>query len=242
MRSIPGDPNIRLTTFEPGIISAQVAERKQRRPRVVHIDDVEPIAGPATLTWRPVRATLGVRAFGTNAYTADEPGVDVVEPHTESLELAHEELYFVHRGRATFTIDGEQIDAPAGTYVFVPDPASHRHAVAAEAGTTVLSFGGPATFEPSAWEWTFRATAARKAGDLEHARAVLEEALGSFPDSAAVHYELACFEATSGHRDAALARLGEAIARNPEVATWARDDEDFASLRDDSEFAELIRR
>jgi tetratricopeptide (TPR) repeat protein len=211
-----------------------------RRHKVIHIDSIEAIPGPDTLTWRPVRATLGLRAFGTNAYTAEEPGVDVVEPHTESLTLAHEELYFVHRGRATFTVDGERFDAPAGTYVFVPDPASHRHAVAAEAGTTVLSFGGPATFEPSAWEWTFRAAAVRKAGDLEQAREILDEALAGFPDSAAVHYELACLEAEAGHRDAALMRLREAIARQPEVAAYARDDDDFAPLRDHSEFEELV--
>jgi tetratricopeptide (TPR) repeat protein len=209
--------------------------------QVVHIDDIEAIAGPATLTWHPVRATLGLRAFGTNAYTADEPGVDVVEPHTEDPTQAHEELYFVHRGRATFTIDGEEIDAPAGTYVFVPEPASHRHAVAAEAGTTVLSFGGPATFEPSAWEWTFRAADARKAGDRDRARDVLEEGLGTFPDSAAIHYEFACLEATGGGRAAALERLREAIARDPEIAAHAREDEDLASLRDDPQFAALVR-
>src|SRR5215213_8973543 len=145
--------------------------RPPRPHRVLHLDDLEAIAGPGTLTWRPVRATLGLRAFGTNAYTSEEAGVDVVEPHTEDPKLAHEELYFVHRGRATFTVDGEQVDAPAGTYVFVPDPASHRHAVAAEPGTTVLSFGGPPTFQPSAWEWTFKAARARRAGDVEGARA-----------------------------------------------------------------------
>lgn len=212
-----------------------------RRHEVVHLDDVEAIPGPDTLIWHPVRATLGLRAFGTNAYTADEPGLDVVEPHTEDLSLAHEELYFVHRGRATFTIDGEECDAPAGTYVFVPDPASHRHAVATEAGTTVLSFGGPATFEPSAWEWTFRAAAARKAGEHGRARQILEEVLATFPDSAAVRYELACFEATAGDRDAAVERLREAIERAPDVAAYARADEDFASLRADPEFAELVR-
>jgi len=210
-----------------------------RPPKVIHVDEVEALPGPDTLTWRPVRATLGIRAFGTNAYTADEPGVDVVEPHTENPVLAHEELYFVHRGRAKFTIDGEEIDAPAGTYVFVPDPASHRHAIAVEPATTVLSFGGPATFQPSAWEWTFRAAAARKAGDREGARQILDDALEAFPDSAGARYELACFEATAGNRDAALARLREAIDRDAGVASYARDDEDFASLRSDAEFQAL---
>src|SRR4051812_46594988 len=110
------------------------------RYAVAHLDEIEALPGPGTLTWRPVRATLGIRAFGTNAYTAAQTGEDVVEPHTESAELAHEELYFVARGRATFRLDDEEIDAPTGTYVFVRDPAVHRHAVAAEPGTTVLSF------------------------------------------------------------------------------------------------------
>ena len=126
-------------------------------PRTIHLDELESIPGPGSLTWRPVRATLGIRAFGCNAYTAAKAGDDVVEPHTEDPALAQEELYFVANGRATFTIDGAEHDAPAGTYVFIPDPASHRHAVAAEPQTTVLSFGGPPTFEPSAWEWAFRA-------------------------------------------------------------------------------------
>src|SRR5688500_12933490 len=124
--------------------------------RTVHLDDIERIPGPETLTWLPVRATLGIRAFGCNAYVAGTAGEDVVEPHTEEPtepgEKGHEELYFVARGRAEFTVDGERIDARAGTYVFIPDPASHRHAVALEEGTTVLSFGGPPDFDASSWE------------------------------------------------------------------------------------------
>src|SRR3954454_1672955 len=101
-----------------------MSERDVERPaKALHIDEIEGLAGPGTLTWHPIRATLGIRAFGTNAYTANEAGVDVVEPHTENPLLAHEDLYFVARGRAAFTVDGEEIDAPAGTYVFVPDPA-----------------------------------------------------------------------------------------------------------------------
>jgi uncharacterized Zn-binding protein involved in type VI secretion len=209
-------------------------------PRIKHLDEFESIPGPGSLTWHPVRMTLGVLAFGCNAYTAARAGDDVVEPHTEDPKLAHQELYFVAAGRATFTIDGQQYDATSGTYVFLPDPASHRHAVAAEPGTTVLSFGGPPTFSPSAWEWAFRAGPLLRT-DPRRARQILTEGLEANPSAASLLYNLACLEAVQGNRDAAIETLSSAIGARTETAQWARDDEDFASLRDDPEFAQLLR-
>lgn len=163
----------------------------------------------------------------------------MVEPHEENPKLAHEELYFVARGRATFTIDGETFDAPSGTYVFVPDPRSHRHAVAAEPGTTVLSFGGPPTFTPSSWEWSFRANAVRDT-DPGEARRILAEGFEVHPDSPGLHYHLACLEALQGNADEALRVLRVAIERAPRLKEEARGDEDLAPLRDRPEFAELV--
>lgn len=56
-------------------------------------------------------------------------------------------------GRATFTLDGEQVDAPSGTVVFVRDPKIRPQALAAEPNTAVLAIGGPrgGTYEPP-WE------------------------------------------------------------------------------------------
>jgi quercetin dioxygenase-like cupin family protein len=208
-------------------------------PKIVSLEQLESIPGPGSLTWHPVRLTLGVRAFGCNAYTAGEAGQDVVEPHTEDPKLAHQELYFVFAGRAEFTIDGRSYDAPAGTYVFVPDPASHRHAVAAEPGTTVLSFGGPPTFEPSAWEWAFRAGPLVRS-DPARAREILADGLATHPESGSLHYNLACLEAWGGDREAALASLRRALELRPELAKWARGDADLESLRDDPEFRTLV--
>jgi hypothetical protein len=208
-------------------------------PRVVHLDQIQKVPGPGSLVWSPVRLTLGIRAFGCNAYTAGEAGQDVVEPHTEDPKLAHEELYFVAAGRALFTIDDEQYNAPAGTYVFVPDPASHRHAVAQEPGTTVLSFGGPPTFEPSAWEWAFQAAPLIRT-DPQSARQILDDGLAVRPDSSTLHYNLACLEAIEGHSDAALASLRRAVELRPEVVEWAREDGDLAGLRGVPEFEELV--
>jgi hypothetical protein len=200
-----------------------------RPPRVVHLDEIEAIPGPGTLTWHPVRAHLGLRAFGTNAYTAQNVGDDVVEPHDEDPDLAHEELYFVARGRATFTLDGERFDAPAGTYVFVPDTATHRHAVAEEPGTTVLSFGGPPTFEPSAWEWTFRAVALTES-DPAQAREVVEDGIGKHPESPGLRIALARVRLAEGDEDGARAALRDALERQPDAEDYVRQDAALSAL------------
>ena len=208
-------------------------------PKIISLDELEAVPGPGSLVWHPVRLALGVRAFGCNAYTASEAGQDVVEPHTEDPKLAHQELYFVFSGRARFTIDGESYDAPAGTYVFVPDPASHRHAVAVKPGTTVLSFGGPATFEPSAWEWAFQSGPLIRS-DPARAREILAQGLEAHPESGALYYNLACLDAAGGDREGALANLRRAIELRAEVANWARDDTDLASLHEDPAFHTLV--
>jgi hypothetical protein len=197
--------------------------------KVVHLDEIERIPGPDTLTWLPVRATLGIRAFGCNAYVAGTAGEDVVEPHAEDPANPQEELYFVARGRAEFTIDGEHFDAPAGTYVFVPAPASHRHAVAAEPGTTVLSFGGPPAFEPSAWEWSFRAGPLFDS-DPERASEILDEGLRAHPQSGGLHYHRARLAARRGDDAAAVADLRRAIELRPELAGEPARDADLGRL------------
>lgn len=163
----------------------------------------------------------------------------MVEPHTEDPGLAHQELYFVAAGHARFTIDEEEYDAPAGTYVFVPDPASHRHAVAEEPGTTVLSFGGPPTFQPSAWEWAFQAAPLMRT-EPDSARQILDEGLAAWPESPTLHYNLACLEALQGDSEAALASLRHALELRPEVVEWAEEDGDLESLRGQPEFEELV--
>ena len=194
-----------------------------RPPRVVHLDEIEAIPGPGTLTWHPVRAHLGLRAFGCNAYSAAKVGDDVVEPHDEDPDLAHEELYFVARGRATFTLDGETFDAPAGTYVFVPDTATHRHAVAAEPDTTVLSFGGPPTFTPSAWEWMFRAVALTDS-DPARAREIAEDGLDKHPESPGLRIALARVRLAEGDEAGARAAVADALERQPDAEDYVRQD------------------
>ena len=78
------------------------------------LSEIESVAGPGTLQWTPVRRHFDIAAFGINAYLAADPGQDIIERHTEDARQ-HEEAYVVMTGRATFTLDGEDTDAPAGT-------------------------------------------------------------------------------------------------------------------------------
>jgi len=200
----------------------------------IRLDEIDPIPVVAgTLLWRPVRRALDVGAFGINAYTAPNAGDDVVEEHTEST-LRHEEVYVVLTGHATFTLDDETLDAPAGTVVFVRDPLVKRHARADEPGTQVLAVGGPRSeaYEPSPWEDVFAAEPARAAGDYEAYAAALADALERRPDHPATLYNLARAEALAGRADDAIAHLRRALELRPELKEHAQKDEDLVSLRE----------
>jgi hypothetical protein len=205
---------------------------------VVHLDELESISvGDHGLQWRPIRSRLGIRAFGTNAYTADV-GKEIVEAHTEQT-YGHEEMYIVVRGRATFTLDDQEVDAPTGTIVHLPDPTVRRTAVAQEPGTTVLAVGAKPgePFQPSAWELGFRASKMPPAEAVEY----VEKHIDDYPESAATHYNLACFRALAGDRDGAITALERAADMDAvAVRKWAEGDADLDSIRDDPRLTELV--
>jgi len=196
--------------------------------QVAHLDELERIPVMEGLEWRPIRRRFVIWGFGTNAYTAAKPGDWVVEEHTES-QLGHEELYVVVRGRATFTLDGDQVDAPTGTLVFISDPAVKRKAVAEEDGTVVLAVGGKPgeAFTPSAWEWYFQAYAQPTEEGIETMRAGIAD-LG---ERGPLYYHLACLEARAGRLDDARAHLARAVELDPKLAELAEKDDDLKEVR-----------
>jgi hypothetical protein len=208
--------------------------------RIQEIDPIPVVGGE--LQWRPVRRTLGIGAFGINAYTANA-GDLVVEEHDETGAGAghHEELYIVITGRATFTVDGEEVDAPVGTCVFLDDPKERRAARALEDGTTVLAVGGErgAAFQVSPWEFAFAATPAWEAKRWDDVKALYHEGLERHPGNASLLYNLACAEALAGEKDAALEHLTEA-AKHPRFRAFAETDSDLDSLRDDPRFKQAL--
>jgi tetratricopeptide (TPR) repeat protein len=209
---------------------------------VTSFDELDSIPVAEGLVWHPVRRRLGIEAFGTNAYTAERVGDQVVEEHDETRAGGgaggHEELYVVVRGRATFTLDGETVDAPAGTLVFIREPKVRRVAIAEEEGTLVLAVGGEAgrPYEVSPWEWTFVAMPALRTGRWDEAIAILEDGLRAKPGNASILYNLACAEAGAGRTADALAHLDEAVRALPALAARAREDPDLDPIRGEPGF------
>ena len=87
--------------------------------------------------FRKVRQALGVHAFGVNAM--------VLPPDTSWFNHVHErqdELYFVHRGRAGFEVEGERFELGPGSLVHVEAPTPRRFWNAGDEALVLLIVGG----------------------------------------------------------------------------------------------------
>ena len=195
------------------------------------LDELEAIGG-----WLPLRRRFGINAFGINAWTG-EVGSAPIGEHDEA-DSGHEELYVVVRGRATFTVAGDEIDAPAGTAVFVSDPSLRRKGVLAEPDTLILSVGATPgqAYEPLGWEVNAAVLPLFATGEYAEAKRRLVEGLESWPKAAGLLYNLACAESRLGETDAALEHLRAAVEIEPRFAEYAREDEDLEAIRSDPRF------
>ena len=207
---------------------------------VAHIDELEELPiNNGEFVWRPIRRRFGITAFGTNAYTGDA-GQRVIEEHSERDN--HQEMYVVLRGRATFRLGDDEVDAPAGTIVFLR-PDTKRGAIAVEDGTAVLAVGAKpgVVFEPSLWEDVFAANAYADKGDLDRARQLMADLVEQNPDAWQGFFNAACLEARLGDRDRAMEHFERALQLEPEKAReFAKTDSDFDSIRDDPRFMALL--
>jgi tetratricopeptide (TPR) repeat protein len=204
---------------------------------VAHIDQLDAIEMADGFVWHPIRRHFDIRAFGVNAYSAREVGGQIVEEHAETA-LGHEEIYLVLRGRARFTIDGNDHELSAGQLVLVRDPQLKRGAVALDEDTAVLALGGKPG-EPhvvSAWEAMFAAVPYSRAENWGEAIRIHVEALAEQPEHPALLYNLACMEARGGRHLDALLHLQRAVEIDPKWAEYARKDSDFAAIRSEPGF------
>ncbi len=190
---------------------------------------------------RPVRMHLGITAFGANAFTAPNSGDRLINEHTEDDER-HEELYVVLSGRARFEIDGQSVDAPAGTYVYV-EPAPSRTAFAEEPNTTILAVGGTQgeAYRDSGWETWMALRQLYDAGRFDEVADRAEQMMAGMSQPApAFLYNVACAESLAGRKADAIGHLRQAIEQEPKVRNYIDGDTDLDPLRDEPEFKALL--
>jgi tetratricopeptide (TPR) repeat protein len=208
--------------------------------KVARLDEIEEV-DDGRCPFRPIRHHLGITAFGVNAWTARDAGDRIINEHEEDDDPGEEELYVVTGGHATFEVGDEQVDAPAGTLVFVP-PKTRRTAFAEEAATTVLAIGGVSgqPYEAFGWEIWAPLNELYRAGDYagaaDRGRALIE----ANPQYAGPLYNLACCESLAGRTADAVEHLRQAIDRSPTFRDFARKDSDFDPIRDEAAFRELV--
>jgi tetratricopeptide (TPR) repeat protein len=208
---------------------------------VAHLAEIDEI-DDGREPFRPIRHALGITAFGVTAWTAAKAGDRLINEHDESgADGGDEELYVVHTGRATFELDGERIDAPAGTFVFAR-PGVKRTAYAEEPQTTVLAVGSTPgqAYEPDGWEIWAPFGRLYKEGRYAEAADAAREAARAHPEYAGLLYNLACCESLAGRTDDAIEHLTLAIGRSEQFRSYAADDSDFQALREEPAFQALI--
>ena len=210
------------------------------RYAVARLDDIE-VVSDGREPWRPLRHHLGITAFGVNAWTAENAGERIINEHDEDEPGGHEELYLVLYGRASFELDGDRVDAPAGTFVFAP-PGVRRTAFAEEPGTTLIVVGGVPGSAAATMGWELWAplnplyAAGKYAEVAEKGRELVVE----HPTYPVLFYNLACCESLAGDTAAAIEHLSRAIELAEDSRELAREDSDFDPVREDPAFKELV--
>jgi mannose-6-phosphate isomerase-like protein (cupin superfamily) len=100
--------------------------------------------------WSLVRRSLGVDSFGINLV---EIPPDAGIPEHDEVDRDQEEVFFVVDGRATVVVDGEEIDAPEGTFVRVDVMARRTVRNEGSEPVSVLVVSAPQSsgYEPMSW-------------------------------------------------------------------------------------------
>jgi len=207
---------------------------------VAHLDEIDEFAD-GRCHYRPVRHHLGITAFGVTAWTAHAAGDLVINEHDEGDPTADEELFLVLRGHAVFEIEGDRVDAPAGTFVFAP-PRTRRTASAEEAGTTILLLEGTPgqAYDARGWELWAPLVSLYEAGEYAEVADRLRVLVEGSPQYAMLFYNLACCESLSGRTTEALDHLRHAIEMSEEFRGSAKDDSDLDPIRNEPAFKKLI--
>ena len=207
---------------------------------VAHLDDIEELPD-AGCHYRPIRHHLGITAFGVTAWTAHAAGDTVINEHDEGDPTADQELFLVLRGRATFDIDGDRVEAPAGTFVFAP-PHTKRTASATQDGPTIILVEGTPGqgYDARGWELWAPLAPLYQAGGYAEVADRLADVVAASPQYPMLFFNLACCESQCGRTSDALEHLRRAIEMSEEFRASAKTDSDLDPIRDEPAFQQLI--
>jgi len=205
---------------------------------VARIEEIDELSD-GRCPFRPVRKHFGIMSFGVNTWTGKSAGDRIINEHDEADE--DEELYLVQQGRATFELEGERVDAPAGTMVFAR-PGVRRTAFAEEPGTTIVAIGGRPgeAYEPSGFEVWLPINALYEAGKYAEAADRGRELIEQNPGYAGLFYNVACCESLAGRTADAIEHLARAIELSERFRGFAAGDSDFDPIREQPAFKELV--
>ncbi|HEU5205471.1 MAG TPA: hypothetical protein VFU17_14355 [Candidatus Limnocylindrales bacterium] len=208
--------------------------------KAAHLDDIEEFED-AGCHYRPVRLQLGLSAFGASVWTAQSAGDPVINEHDPGDPTVDQELFLVVRGHAAFEVDGEHVDAPAGTFVAVAPGAQRRAAAEAPDTAILLVEGTPAkAYAPRGWELWAPLAPMYGAGRYTEVADALRTTVEAYPEYGLLFFNLACCESMTGKRTEALEHLRRAIELSEEFRDYARTDEDLDAIRDEPGFRELV--
>ena len=132
-----------------------------------------------------------------------------------------EELYFVQQGRARFELDGEQVDAPAGTFVFAA-PDVKRTAFAEEPGTTLIAIGGVPgkPYQAHGGELWMPLHHLYESGAYAEAADRGRDLIEAHPEYAGPLYNLACCESLAGGPTTRSSIFGSRSTATSRSARW----------------------
>jgi uncharacterized cupin superfamily protein len=119
--------------------------------QVADVNEIPPVKPDWPATWKSVRHYFGITAFGINAVTKDADKVLI--PEHDETGSGQEEIYFVHAGEVTATLDGEPMTVSAGGMISV-EPGVKRKFESTVTPTTLIVIGAPSgrAYEIGDWE------------------------------------------------------------------------------------------
>lgn len=107
---------------------------------IKRIDEFEEMEGSGGATWRLARKTLGAEAFGFNVVDIEAGGEIPAHDHTGDNQ---EEVFIILDGQGTIVTDGEEHDAPAGTFCRFAPEVNRTIKNASDANVRALLIGVP---------------------------------------------------------------------------------------------------